>query len=135
MIMIRRPIFAVSTAFLLMGGSTLSLNAADQSESIKKELTLSAAAVEKQLESVPRNSRKVFTALEGVTGEQRYIVRFKDESLAAHMGNLKRGKKLAKRKKGEKLNVKSRESQDYVRYLKGQQSDICLLYTSDAADD
>ncbi|MFT2090944.1 S8 family serine peptidase [Paraglaciecola sp. 2405UD69-4] len=112
-----KPIVAgVSTAIVLMGGISLNTIAAEQLPTEKKLETLKAVKVEKQLKSTSRNTRQVFTKQEGVTGKQKYIVRFEEDSLVAHMAKLKGGKRSA-----SKLNSKSRDSKAYLKRLKNKQ--------------
>jgi uncharacterized repeat protein (TIGR01451 family) len=127
-----KPItIATSTLFFLMSGL------AAQSQATSKQefslATLQAVTDVKKLESVERNTEKVFIPQKGMQGEQNYIIRFSDEPLTSYEGSIKGLNTTAiTTKKGVtlkgnmlssgKLDVKSQDSEAYLNHLDKAQS-------------
>ncbi|MFT4939836.1 MAG: hypothetical protein ACI88A_002885 [Paraglaciecola sp.] len=113
-----------SAALLLVGGFAIQSQAEQQSAQSQKQLSLQGVSPAKAIASVKRNTSKVFTPVKGVSGEQKYIVRFSEEPLATYRGNIAglkataaNMKRVAGKRHAAKLDARSPESQAYLAFL------------------
>jgi len=121
---------AASLSVLLSGGFLAQLSTAVQSDAVQPT-TLQAAAPAKADKSVKRINERVFTPEKGITGEQKYIIRFEEEPLATYDGRipgLAATRASAARTPGKRnaarLNAKTPEARAYLSYLEQRQADM-----------
>lgn len=125
----KKLLAAASLSVLLSGGLlTQASNAVQNSDALPTTLTATSDPVKADT-SAERVNKQVFVPEKGVTGEQKYIVRFDEEPLATYAGNLPgltaTGANLQKssgNRNASRLNAKSQASQAYMGHLKQQQA-------------
>lgn len=128
----KKPIITVmSAALLLIGGIAIQSQAVTQSKPNDDTIKLQNAEPAKAQKSVVRAPQKVFVPQKGMTGEQKYIVRYNEEPLASYKGTIKGLKATAVSRKGTgstgqpvKLDAKSPESVAYLNFLNKRQNSM-----------
>lgn len=118
-----RQLFTVTSIAAVLGGVIAIQSQAGQSSAKAAPPSLQSAAPAKAIQSVKRKS-PVFTPEKGITGEQKYIVRFSEEPLATYRGGIRglqatavNAQHSGGQRNTAKLNSRSPASQAYLAYL------------------
>jgi hypothetical protein len=119
----KKQILTVTSAALILCGGFAVQSQAEQ-RSAQKQLSLQGVAPAKAISTIKRNTSKVFTRVKGVSGEQKFIVRFSEEPLATYRGGIAglkatavNKKRVAGKRHAAKLSSRSPESLAYLAFL------------------